>query len=183
MTVEGLREFIVLQVHSKCLDLAPLRVRKQRGLQKKKGCSRKGTYVFSSVGGVTLITNFNQQFYGNTTTCTNRSSRLFFAYGFILCLAQPFSKQLYVDVVYSLCQCYRHRELLAMGLLVIQITVIRTDLNFLQRILAIGTLSSQLLSRAFRCIKTDFEFLLFQGSSKANVHMEWDKIWALNKKV
>ena len=48
-----------------------------------------------------------------------------------------------------------------MGLLVTQITVIRTDLNFFQRILAIGTLSSQLLSRAFRCIKTDFEFLLF----------------------
>ena len=25
--------------------------------------------------------------------------------------------------------------------------------------------------------------LFCQGSSKANVHMEWDKIWALNKKV
>ncbi|XP_068687645.1 bifunctional glutamate/proline--tRNA ligase-like [Montipora foliosa] len=27
------------------------------------------------------------------------------------------------------------------------------------------------------------EFIVLQGSSKANVHMEWDKIWALNKKV
>ena len=29
----------------------------------------------------------------------------------------------------------------------------------------------------------DFILSSFQGSSKANVHMEWDKIWALNKKV
>ncbi|XP_067018170.1 bifunctional glutamate/proline--tRNA ligase-like [Acropora muricata] len=27
------------------------------------------------------------------------------------------------------------------------------------------------------------EFIVLQGSSKANVHMEWDKIWSLNKKV
>jgi len=27
------------------------------------------------------------------------------------------------------------------------------------------------------------EFITAQGSSKANVHMEWDKIWAFNKKV
>jgi len=27
------------------------------------------------------------------------------------------------------------------------------------------------------------EFIIAQGSSKSNVHMEWDKIWAFNKKV
>ncbi|XP_028392901.1 bifunctional glutamate/proline--tRNA ligase-like [Dendronephthya gigantea] len=27
------------------------------------------------------------------------------------------------------------------------------------------------------------EFILLQGFSKANVHMEWDKIWAINRKV
>lgn len=33
--------------------------------------------------------------------------------------------------------------------------------------------------------KSPLRFLLLfrQGSSKANVHMEWDKIWSLNKKV
>ena len=37
---------------------------------------------------------------------------------------------------------------------------------------------------AFHCnINLFYVLFLFQGSSKANVHMEWDKIWALNKKV
>lgn len=37
---------------------------------------------------------------------------------------------------------------------------------------------------AFHCnINLIYILFLFQGSSKANVHMEWDKIWALNKKV
>ena len=38
--------------------------------------------------------------------------------------------------------------------------------------------------KAFHCnINLFYILFLFQGSSKANVHMEWDKIWALNKKV